>query len=164
MAWTEERVERLKSLYAEGLSFGEITAELGGVSRNAVIGKAHRIGLSGRVRQPRKPRTVEAKAPSHRGQRRHIRRASTPGTFFQVAAEPEVEVVPVEDEKIPVKQRCQLGDLTASNCHWPVGDPMDPGFFFCGAPGVPGLPYCPGHCARAFNVDAGRPDWRRRAA
>ena len=52
MSWTEERVELLKKLWADGLSASQIAAELGGITRNAVIGKVHRLGLSGRAKSP----------------------------------------------------------------------------------------------------------------
>ena len=64
MSWTDERVELLKKLWADGLSASQIAAELGGITRNAVIGKVHRLGLSGRAKSPRRPpRARASRAP-----------------------------------------------------------------------------------------------------
>ncbi|HEY4403401.1 MAG TPA: GcrA family cell cycle regulator, partial [Xanthobacteraceae bacterium] len=78
MTWTEERVESLKKLWGEGLSASQIAAELGGITRNAVIGKVHRLGLSGRAKSPSasapRPRKARASAHSHT----HMMRVSRP--------------------------------------------------------------------------------------
>ena len=67
MTWTDERVELLKKLWADGLSASQIAAELGGITRNAVIGKVHRLGLSGRAKSPSSaaPRPRKARALAH---------------------------------------------------------------------------------------------------
>src|SRR5437870_9220446 len=67
MSWTDERVETLKKLWTDGLSASQIAAELGGITRNAVIGKVHRLGLSGRAKSPSSsaPRPRKARAHSH---------------------------------------------------------------------------------------------------
>ncbi len=107
MAWTEADVELLKKLWAEGLSASEIAKRLDGVTRNAVIGKVHRLGLSGRrspiARKP-KPAPKPRRVPGYKG----------------------------------------------PTCQWPLGDPGDPDFGFCGGPAVPGRPYCEEHCAMAY--------------
>lgn len=145
-AWTDDRVEQLKKLWADGLSGSQIADELGGVSRSAVIGKVHRLGLGGRVpgarRSPRKPRVngprVKPGALSLRSGLAHLQVATR-----APAPEPDVP----SDPEIPVEQRRTLLQLTSETCRWPVGDPRQPGFFFCGA-AAKGT-YCEHHIRRA---------------
>ncbi|MEM0985998.1 MAG: GcrA family cell cycle regulator [Pseudomonadota bacterium] len=150
MAWTEDRVEVLKKLWAEGHSASQIAKELGGVTRNAVIGKVHRLGLSGRAtpsrpvkRPPRlarpKPRvmpdgTVSAPKPF-----------TAPGV--SVALREEVEKL----DPLPLENGDTATVLTIrdSMCKWPIGDPADPKFAFCGRKACSG-PYCAEHAKVAF--------------
>lgn len=129
MVWTDERIEELKSLWADGLTTGEIGKRLG-VSKNAVVGKAHRLGLKGR--------------PSP------IKRAGTPATAAApgTPAKP-AKPKPAEAKQPPAKIRSVV-DLSAHTCRWPIGDPREPGFHFCGAPSLPGKPYCAEHSAIAY--------------
>lgn len=151
MAWTDERVETLKKLWADGLSASAIANRLGGVSRNSVISKVHRLGLSTRV-------TTQRLAQSHGGKRaakrvrarqKAAKAAQKPQTALQAvfAAEP---FVPAEDLVIPVAERKTLLDLEANDCRWPIGDPKDPDFHFCGKGKVNGLVYCDFHVRRAY--------------
>ncbi len=149
MNWTDERVELLKKLLADGLSASQIAAELGGITRNAVIGKVHRLGLSGRAK------SQSSSAPRARKPRSHMLRVSRPTTRGNTAlayayeAEPELEPEFV-DEVIPVEQRRSLLQLTEDTCRWPVGDPSNSDFFFCGGKPVTSLPYCAHHCRVAY--------------
>jgi GcrA cell cycle regulator len=149
MNWTDERVELLKKLWADGLSASQIAAELGGITRNAVIGKVHRLGLSGRAK------SQSSSAPRARKPRSHMLRVSRPTTRGNTAlayayeAEPELEPEFV-DEVIPVEQRRSLLQLTEDTCRWPVGDPSNSDFFFCGGKPVTSLPYCAHHCRVAY--------------
>ncbi len=149
MNWTDERVELLKKLWADGLSASQIAAELGGITRNAVIGKVHRLGLSGRAK------SQSSSAPRARKPRSHMLRVSRPTTRGNTAlayayeAEPELEPEFV-DEVIPVEQRRTLLQLTEDTCRWPVGDPSNSDFFFCGGKPVTSLPYCAHHCRVAY--------------
>lgn len=111
VVWTDDRIAKLKKLWAEGLTTGEIGKRLG-VSKNAVVGKAHRLGLKSR--------------PSP------IRRAGT---------KPE----PKEETRVYT-----LADLTSQTCRWPIGDPKEENFHFCGKPVIQGKPYCADHCAAAY--------------
>jgi GcrA cell cycle regulator len=140
-SWSNERVETLKRLWADGVSCSEIAAELGGgLTRNAVIGKVHRLGLSGRTRaQPKRPSQPRVRT-------RHAR----PARPAALQSAPVVERV--EDHAIPAAQRRSLIELTACTCRWPVGDPSTPEFFFCGAPANESSPYCPGHAFAAASV------------
>ena len=150
MSWTDERVELLKKLWADGLSASQIAAELGGITRNAVIGKVHRLGLSGRAKssssgasRPRKTR-----AP---GMMR-VSRASTRGnTALAHAYDHDVEAEPeLIDNIIPMGQRRTILELTEDTCRWPIGDPGSPDFFFCGGNTVNSLPYCSHHSRVAY--------------
>ncbi len=142
-SWTDERVDLLKKLWADGLSASQIAAELGGVTRNGVIGKVRRLNLSGRVKQPCRPRPRPARtsgATFHRPSVRSLFNTSIapPG----MKAEPDVETEIV----IPFEQRKTLMQLTDKSCHWPVGDPANVDFFFCGGESYGDLPYCAFHC------------------
>jgi GcrA cell cycle regulator len=159
--WTDEHVERLKKLWIEGLSASQIAAEFGGITRNAVIGKVHRLGLSGRAKapsssvpRPRKARAAFVRQVRQVGQVRHVTRGNTalaPRSAPLFALEPEPEPEPeLIDNVIPIGQRCSILQLTEATCHWPVGDPGAPEFFFCGGKTVNGLPYCAYHSRRAY--------------
>ena len=135
MTWTDERVESLKKLWGEGLSASQIAAELGGITRNAVIGKVHRLGLSGRAKSPSAsaPRPRKARAHAHT----HMMRVSRPAVrgntalahAYDFEPEPEPELV---DNVIPLGQRRTILELTEDTCRWPIGDPGSTEFFFCG--------------------------------
>ena len=152
MGWTEERVEMLKKLWADGLSASQIAAELGGITRNAVIGKVHRLGLSGRAKspsssapRPRKPRS----STMMRVPRAHIR--GNTALAYDYAVEPEPELI-----EIPVEQRKNLLQLNEATCHWPVGDPGSTDFFFCGGQANEGSPYCNYHSRVAYQPASDR--------
>ncbi len=158
MAWTDERVELLKKLWAEGLSASQIAGRLGSVTRNAVIGKVHRLGLSGRATTSRmkshRPR------PRMAAKRMAKSRFSTVGNpaFRALYAEPDAYQPPAEELVIPEKERKYIQTLTECSCRWPTGYPQTPEFHFCGKEKVPGLPYCEFHARRAFQP----PQTRRR--
>jgi GcrA cell cycle regulator len=151
MNWTDERVELLKKLWADGLSASQIAGELGGITRNAVIGKVHRLGLSGRAKssssgtaRPRKPR-----APGNmmRVSRSSMRGNTALAHAYEHDLEPEPEFI---DNVIPMGQRRTILELTEDTCRWPIGDPSSPDFFFCGGNTVSSLPYCSHHSRVAY--------------
>lgn len=158
-SWTDERVELLGKLWSEGLSASQIAALLGGgVTRNAVIGKVHRLGLSGRAKsgQPAAPRPPKPRAPSAPSpvsvQRPRVIAAqvearATIAAF--VAPVPTPFPTPAEID-IPVSERVSILDLRETMCRWPLGDPQKPGFGFCGGRTTTGLPYCAVHCRVAY--------------
>ena len=115
MSWTDERVNQLKQLWGEGKTAAEIAKMLGGVTRNAVIGKAHRLKLSGRVSPLQASPRIEAS----------IARASNdqrPKTIIRERA-PVIQAQPViREELIPIKG-IALTELREGTCRWPVGDP-----------------------------------------
>ena len=131
MAWTDDRIETLRKLWDDGLSASQIAKELGeGVTRNAVIGKAHRLGLKSRP-SPVKTDKDKKKAPTKRAVKKDAKKLVT------------------------------LLDLTDRMCKWPIGHPGDADFHFCGKNAEPGMPYCAGHCAEAYQAQPPRRDRRQ---
>ncbi len=165
MSWTDDRVATLTKLWSQGKSASEIAEVLGGVTRNAVIGKAHRLGLSGRpspikkkklTKKPAKPKktTTKVKADSKKEdtktkktetrktpKRREIKLPIAPPTF--------IEEHPVHDGEL-----ISILDLTERVCRWPIGDPKEGEFGFCGAECDPAHPYCLPHMAMAFQASS----------
>lgn len=170
-AWTEERVELLKKLWNDGLSASQIAGELGNVTRNAVIGKVHRLGLSGRAKNPaassapRPARKPAARTPSHpmAGNGGMTRGANALAPQYAPEAEAETEAAPrpSEDVVVPFSERVTIMDLREYMCRWPMGDPTTPEFRFCGARSSTGLPYCTHHSRIAYQPAADRRRDRR---
>jgi len=170
MSWTDERVERLKKLWADGLSASQIAAQLGGVSRNAVIGKVHRLNLPGRAKSGgqasvRTKRTTAApRAPNYAGRTatqatRTVGISSGGAQLKQdlnlVAAE-DIDTRPVEDVVVPISRRLTLVELSERTCKWPVGDPLQDDFHFCGNDSNEASPYCGYHAKLAFQPSSER--------
>jgi len=125
MAWTEDRVEILTKLWAEGLSASQIAKELGGVTRNAVIGKVHRLGLSGRAK-PSSPKKVTGTRSSTPRKRATTR--TTKPRMPKVASKP-VEPTPpapppIEAKPLPNGEYATILTIRDHMCKWPIGDPM----------------------------------------
>lgn len=133
--WTDARVETLKTLWREGLSAAQIAGRLGGVTRNAVIGKIHRLGLSGRAVTPR----LGGQRPAWAKPRRRARR---PPSGPKLAAAPAVDIPERVEGPGLATSILQLG---AHVCRWPIGDPKAADFSFCGRRADEGGPYCPAH-------------------
>jgi len=142
--WTDERVETLKHLWDSGLSAAQIAKELAcGLTRNAVIGKVTRLGLSGSPKRPSTGRPVRVRKPI-------FRRVSRVQTALAQVAEKETIEADVECSIIPLHQRRTLLELTELTCKWPVGHPGDTDFHFCGGPSLVGFPYCAAHSRKAY--------------
>jgi GcrA cell cycle regulator len=161
MSWNDERVELLKKLWSEGLSASQIAGRIGSVTRNAVIGKVHRLGLSGRATTTRlkshrpRPRPVPAKRPPAAvAKPRFTNVGNTALRALYQDAEPYV--APVEELVIPMAERRSIQTLEECSCRWPIGDPQEADFHFCGKAKVPGLPYCEFHARRAFQPPQSR--------
>ena len=136
MAWNEERVDLLKKLWSEGLSCSVMANRLGGVTRNAVIGKVHRLGLSGRVTTQRMKYRKRARAKKIR----------TDGRVFA----PTFAREPLPPEPSRPKKLFTLDSLTDSQCRFPYGDPKTVEFGFCGCEKMPGSSFCPGHHGKVW--------------
>jgi GcrA cell cycle regulator len=144
MGWTDERVELLKKLWQDGLSASQIAKQLGGVTRNAVIGKVHRLGLSGRA-APTKPARPIIKAPRPQ---RPAAAPSAPRRISEPMASMPTPPAPVRyiDEAPGSATVLTLG---AHMCKWPIGDPSSDNFTFCGRRASEG-PYCGEHAQVAY--------------
>jgi len=148
--WTPERIEQLQGFVVAGLTCSQIAAQIG-VTRNAVIGKIHRLGLSP-VRPPgASPRNCPPRArdPRAASQRRRLRLMWSDGA------------VPAEAAPAPATvdstQPCSLLDLARDTCRWPIGNTTgDAEFIFCGNGTIEGLSYCAGHARMAYRAPARR--------
>jgi GcrA cell cycle regulator len=157
MSWTDERVEVLKKLWAEGLSASQIAGRIGGVSRNAVIGKVHRLGLSGRATTSRmrsmRPRARVVAFPT-RAPAVQYRTQGNVALKALLVAEPDAEpfvvgTAVIEDFPMPQAERVELLSLKDNMCRWPLGDPQDENFRFCGCR-TGGSTYCEYHSRIAY--------------
>ncbi len=162
MSWTDERIALLKKMWKEGKSAAEIAKILAkGVTRNAVIGKAHRMGLSGRPSPIKKPAAApkkekEAAAPAKKESAREAAPAARKATPAPAAkpspmlAREADELKKIEKDVVPLGGGVSLLELTERMCKWPIGDPRDDDFTFCGRGIRVGTPYCPEHAAMAY--------------
>lgn len=139
-SWTEERVELLKKLWDEGKTAAQIAETLGGVTRNAVIGKAHRLKLSGRASPIKTSKKVKTNTVAKSGQK--------------IAGQVGRRIKPAPEfvDKAPSGDGVSLLELRERNCRWPLGDPQHDDFKFCGCASLPGIPYCAEHAAIAYQT------------
>ncbi|WP_170332657.1 GcrA family cell cycle regulator [Ruegeria arenilitoris] len=191
MSWTDERVELLKKMWGEGQSASQIAKELGGVTRNAVIGKVHRLGLSNRATgaAPAKAEPKEKPAPAPKAEAKPkpapktepARPAPAPAAEAKPAVPARRQIIPAGQPLPPqpsaneispealakvneVEKKAKkltLMELTEKTCKWPVGDPATEDFWFCGLPVEAGKPYCEAHVGVAFQPMSSRRDRRR---
>ncbi|MDB2579426.1 MAG: GcrA family cell cycle regulator [Tateyamaria sp.] len=188
MSWTDDRVELLKKMWGEGQSASQIAKELGGVTRNAVIGKVHRLGLSNRAsgggstkadgkakaapkaeaRSKPQPKTEPAIKPAPATEtkttlpaRKQIIPAGQPLPPQPSANEISPEALAKVNEVEKKAKKISLMELTERTCKWPVGDPATDDFWFCGLPVQQGKPYCEAHVGVAFQPMSSRRDRRR---
>ncbi len=190
MSWTDERVELLKKMWSDGQSASQIAKELGGVTRNAVIGKVHRLGLSNRTggtpqpaakadAKPAAETKAEAKpapkpepAAAEKPERAPETKAATPARRQIIPAGQPLPPQPSLNEISPEAlakvseiekkaKKLSLMELTERTCKWPVGDPATDNFWFCGLPVQQGKPYCEAHVGVAFQPMSSRRDRRR---
>jgi GcrA cell cycle regulator len=151
--WTSERIELLKRCLHAGLSCGQIAREIG-VTRNAVIGKMNRLGLSrpkeviGRQREQRSARLARPKTPrTWRLNRPRLNIFTQHGMLMAAFPRPQS---PAEDVPIYNGRGCTLLELSKGKCRWPISSPGADDFCFCGNEPVKGLPYCLGHARIAY--------------
>ena len=132
MSWTYERVEKLKQLWDEGHTASRIAAELGEVTRNAVIGKAHRLGLSGRMASKKSTGgiTIIRKKKVNLYKNQKI-----------------IDISPTIDEPM---NPTMFNDIKDGLCRWPLGEPDEIDFKFCGRSTKEGIVYCQAHYKQAY--------------
>lgn len=164
LSWTDERVELLRKLWTEGLSASRIAAELaGGVTRNAVIGKVHRLGLSGRVkaatagaarRSPKQAGQTSRTPIQQRGVSMPIRGSTALALQLRPMAEAQRSADCVV---VPMAENVTIMELRESMCRWPVGDPSSSDFRYCGGKAPIGEgPYCNFHSRMAYQPSQDR--------
>ncbi len=124
--WTDENVQKLKKMLANGKSAREIAEELGGISRNSVIGKAHRIGVSAQNEKKK----VKPASPT-----KEVKKKT------ESSAKPTNQVIHISQA---------TSRSSENNCQWPIGDPGTSEFRFCSEFAKPGRPYCSEHCNIAY--------------
>ncbi|MEM9348776.1 MAG: GcrA family cell cycle regulator [Pseudomonadota bacterium] len=188
MSWTEERVELLKKLWGDGQSASQIAKELGGVTRNAVIGKVHRLGLSNRsvagnpvakVKPASQPKQETARNQSETAKNKTSVAAGQKAKSAAPAKLPQIlsadqrlppqpsanDISPeaLESQREVMKRalRLSLMELTEKTCKWPFGDPATDDFWFCGLPVEPGKCYCAPCANVAYQPASSRRERRR---
>jgi GcrA cell cycle regulator len=149
--WTEAQIEQLKTLWSDGSSATDIAKLMGLASRSAVLGKIHRLKLPKRreawkpVAPPRSAVELEAHSERERERMRERRARKR----MRLLASPRL--VPDAPPSLVLECRpCSLLELTRERCHWPMGEPDEPGFHFCGGTALAEKPYCHGHCLIAY--------------
>lgn len=159
MTWTDERVEMLKKLWTDGLSASQIAGELGGVTRNAVIGKVHRLGLSGRAKSPSSavPRQRKVRTATMRPRMRFNGNTALAPSYDH-DYEPEIDPIA---NIVPMGPRVSITQLSEATCRWPFGDPTSEEFAYCGSSTKQNTPYCPYHARVAYQPLADRRRERR---
>ena len=135
--WTSERVAQLKSCIGAGLSCSQIAVEIG-VTRNSVIGKMNRLGLS-------RPRNVLGRQPEPKRDAWRPRILTQHRILMKLPPEP-----PAEETFIPSGHGCSLLELSPGKCRWPISEQRAEEFLFCGNNQVEGLSYCVGHARMAY--------------
>lgn len=186
MAWTDKMVEDLKKMWKDGMTTGEIGKKLG-VSKNSIVGKVHRLGLSGRPSPIKKKsettedsapiRTVEKKQTARPAEKKPLAEKKTTAEPPKEPAQKPTVSAPKEEDESPEKKfqapseeqlaneftfkadlkksgaskgKTMLVDLDNHTCRWPIGDPKDENFHFCGKKVKIGQTYCEEHAAIAY--------------
>ena len=135
MSWTDEKVTKLKELWGKGNTASQIAEILGGVTRNAVIGKAHRLNLSGKI-VAKKSSSIQKNNKTKYLSNKKVRK----GKFKSLVIEKDFEP---ENPK-------QLEELDENSCKWPIGHPNEKNFYFCGRTSLKDFSYCKLHLLYAF--------------
>ena len=138
MSWTDEKVQKLRELWTKGNTASEIAGLLGDTTRNAVIGKAHRLNLEERA---------PSKAKSN-SERKEINK-SQPKVRGSVSRKSKFNSILLDKNFEPEKPTA-LENLTDQTCKWPTGHPDEENFYFCGRKPVDSFPYCKLHVLYAF--------------
>ncbi len=138
MSWTEEREQRLRKLWEKGYTASQIAEMLGDTTRNAVIGKAHRLKLAARAasKQSKSPKKQDSVGGLNK-QEGYISRKSRFKSLLL-------------DKNFEVENPKKLEELSNKNCRWPIGHPDKEDFYFCGRNPVEGFSYCKLHVLYAF--------------
>ncbi len=145
MSWTEEKVAKLKELWGKGNTASQIAEIIGGISRNAVIGKAHRLNLSAKIktRSATSNQNFDNSLDKNSNTKR-IRRSKFKSLIIEKDFEPE--------------NPKQLEELDENSCKWPIGHPDEKNFYFCGRSSMKDFSYCKLHILYAFQPKGKKED------
>ena len=140
MSWNEEKVSKLKELWGKGNTASQIAEIIGGISRNAVIGKAHRLNLSSKIktRNASSSQSFDSSIEENNSKQRQVRKSKFKSLLIEKDFEPEN----------PKK----LEELDESSCKWPVGHPEEKSFYFCGRSSLKDFSYCKLHLLYAYQA------------
>ena len=138
MSWNEEKVNKLKELWGKGNTASQIAEIIGGLSRNAVIGKAHRLNLSSKIktRNASSNQNFDRNSQENNSKQRQVRKSKFKSLLIEKNFEPEN----------PKK----LEELDENSCKWPVGHPEESSFYFCGRSSLKDFSYCKLHLLYAY--------------
>ncbi|MDC0859421.1 GcrA family cell cycle regulator [Candidatus Pelagibacter sp.] len=146
MSWTEEKVSKLKELWGKGNTASQIAEIIGGISRNAVIGKAHRLNLSAKIktRTATSNKNFDSNVEANNTQLKRGRKSRFKSLIIEKDFEPE--------------NPKQLEELDESSCKWPIGHPDEKNFYFCGRSSLKDFSYCKLHLLYAYQPKGKKED------
>ena len=146
MSWNDEKVAKLKELWGKGSTASQIAEIIGGISRNAVIGKAHRLNLSAKIKTRNTPKNYDSS--NHINKRNDSAVKGRKSKFKSLIIEKDFEP---ENPK-------QLEELDENSCKWPIGHPNEKSFYFCGRSSLKDFSYCKLHLLYAYQPKGKKDD------
>ena len=146
MSWTEEKVAKLKELWGKGNTASQIAEIIGGISRNAVIGKAHRLNLSAKIKTRSAPSNQNSKSLSENKE-----------TTLKRGRRSKFKSLIIEKDFEPESPK-QLEELDDNLCKWPIGHPDEKSFYFCGRTSLKDFSYCKLHLLYAYQPKGKKED------